>query len=134
MRAALHGGRWAGKRIVQRLRTGGKIKDMELHIRAKSGNVVTLRYYGESIELDGEAYLLSAFVDVTEQRRAEEDVKRSVSLLRATLDSTADGILVVGLAGEIADFNARFAEMWRLPEDIISSRNDQRALEFVFSG
>ena len=35
--------------------------------------------------------------------------------LRATLESTADGILVVNDAGHIENFNRHFAELWRLP-------------------
>ena len=69
--------------------------------------------------------------DVTEHKRADEDLKQSLSLQRATLESTADGILVVNSAGRITTFNTRFAEMWRLREDILASLNDQRALNFV---
>jgi len=69
--------------------------------------------------------------DVTVRKRAGEDLKQSVSLLKATLEATADGIIVVDSAGRMVDFNMRFAEMWRLPEDIITSRDDRRALEFV---
>ena len=40
-----------------------------------------------------------------------------LSLLTATLDSTADGILVVDMDGKITSFNRRFIETWRIPED-----------------
>lgn len=53
------------------------------------------------------------------------------SLLHATLESTADGILVVNRDGEIVAFNERFVNMWRIPEDVISSRDDERAIEAV---
>jgi diguanylate cyclase (GGDEF)-like protein/PAS domain S-box-containing protein len=69
--------------------------------------------------------------DITEHKRADEDLKQSLSLLRATLESTADGILVANRAGIITTFNARYAEMWHLPEDILRSLNDQQALNFV---
>jgi len=67
---------------------------------------------------------------------AAPDVKtleQSLSLLRAALDSTADGILVVDSTGRIADYNDRFVSMWRIPPDIINSKNDSRVLEFVIS-
>ncbi|MRR07038.1 MAG: PAS domain S-box protein [Deltaproteobacteria bacterium] len=69
--------------------------------------------------------------DITRRKRTGEDLKPSVSLLRATLDATADGILVVDTNGMIVDYNIRFTELWRLPEDIIATREDRRALEFV---
>ncbi|AXS78778.1 PAS domain S-box protein [Dechloromonas sp. HYN0024] len=53
------------------------------------------------------------------------------SLLRATLDSTADGILVVGADGAILEFNHRFLEMWRIPEALASVGQDAALLGFV---
>jgi putative nucleotidyltransferase with HDIG domain/PAS domain S-box-containing protein len=58
-------------------------------------------------------------------------LEKTVSLLRGTLDSTADGILVVNNAGKIESFNQRFIELWGIPESIIASRDDNRALTFV---
>src|SRR5262245_47544659 len=52
-------------------------------------------------------------------------------VLRATLESTADGILVVGTRGETLFFNRRFAELWKIPDDLLRTRSDDRLLEFV---
>jgi PAS domain S-box-containing protein len=71
--------------------------------------------------------------DITERKLAEKELKRSLSLLQATLESTADGILVVDSSGKFSGYNERFAELWRLPADILESRDDQRALEFVLN-
>ena len=38
--------------------------------------------------------------DVTERKQAEEFNARALALLRATLDSTADGILTIGRTGK----------------------------------
>ncbi len=66
-----------------------------------------------------------------ERKRAETDLAQSLSLLRATLESTANGILVVDLEGRIVSFNRRFATMWRLPESVLAARDDQQALACV---
>ena len=57
--------------------------------------------------------------DITGRKRTEEAWTRSVSMLRATLESTADGILVVDLAGRIVEYNQRFAQMWQISPDLI---------------
>ena len=57
----------------------------------------------------------------------ESDLRAANSVLAATLESTADGILVVDGAGRITSFNSRFAEM-RLPTGAISSRDDEMAI------
>ncbi len=69
--------------------------------------------------------------DITGRKRAEEELRSTVSLLSATLESTTDGILVVAEDHSISRFNQRFVDMWRIPADIIESRDDNRALRFV---
>ena len=59
--------------------------------------------------------------DVTEAKRAEDDLRSTLSLLNATLDSTADGILVVDLDGRISSVNRRFAQMWDMPADVLAA-------------
>jgi diguanylate cyclase (GGDEF)-like protein len=71
--------------------------------------------------------------DVTELKEAEFSLRETMSLLNATLDATADGILVVDGDGAISSFNRRFVELWRIPEEVLASRNDERALQFVIS-
>jgi diguanylate cyclase (GGDEF)-like protein/PAS domain S-box-containing protein len=68
---------------------------------------------------------------LAERERSERELEESLSLQRATLESTADGILVVGREGQIVSFNRRFKEMWRLSDDIVDSADDDRAISFV---
>jgi PAS domain S-box-containing protein len=69
--------------------------------------------------------------DVTEQRQAEEERERSLSLVEATLESTADGILVVGRDGRISRFNQKFAAMWRIPPELLASGDTAGPTGFV---
>jgi PAS domain S-box-containing protein len=69
--------------------------------------------------------------EVEARKAAEEASLQSVSLLRATIESTNDGILVVDKAGRIVDWNKRFLEMWRIPDDLIASRDDDQVLAYV---
>lgn len=43
-----------------------------------------------------------------------EELARSLSMMRATLESTTDGILVTDNTGNITDFNERYLAIWRL--------------------
>ncbi|MGH7808610.1 MAG: PAS domain-containing protein [Thermodesulfobacteriota bacterium] len=60
-----------------------------------------------------------------------QELENSLSLLAATLESTADGILVVSTQGKIVTFNRKFLDMSKIPDSIIESREDSQALEFV---
>jgi PAS domain S-box-containing protein len=66
-----------------------------------------------------------------ERKRAEEAYTQSISLLKATLESTADGILVVDRAGRIVDFNGRFLDLWHIPMNVIAAQDDDMALAYV---
>jgi PAS domain S-box-containing protein len=77
------------------------------------------------------ADLVSLVMEVCKRKRAEEELEKSVSLLRATLESTADSILVVDREGKIVSFNQKFVEMWRIPQAIIESRDANQARAFA---
>jgi len=66
--------------------------------------------------------------------RAMEPEPRGIEdadLLRATLESTADGILVVDEAGRVAYANGVFQRMWRIPDELMATGSDDRLLEYV---
>ena len=69
--------------------------------------------------------------DITERKKAEEEIMKNLSLLNSTIESTADGILVVDREGKIVRFNQKFVQMWNIPESIMESRDDNKALSFV---
>jgi diguanylate cyclase (GGDEF)-like protein/PAS domain S-box-containing protein len=69
--------------------------------------------------------------DVSERAAKDRELRNTLSLLQATLDSTADGILVVDNMGKITGFNNRFAEMWRISDQLLASRDDSEAIAYV---
>jgi len=77
--------------------------------------------------------ILAIVRNITEKKRAEEDLRHSISLFRSTFESTADGLLVVDLNGRIVSFNERFVSLWRIPQSILATRNDEIALAHVVS-
>jgi diguanylate cyclase (GGDEF)-like protein/PAS domain S-box-containing protein len=68
---------------------------------------------------------------LADRERSQRELEESLSLQRATLESTADGILVVDRRGDMVSFNQRFKEMWHLPDEIVDSGDGDRAIAFV---
>jgi signal transduction histidine kinase/CheY-like chemotaxis protein len=58
-------------------------------------------------------------------------VQSQTEVIRATLESTGDGILVVNLRGTILNANLRLAEMWRVSPEVLSTGTAADALEEV---
>ncbi len=71
--------------------------------------------------------------DRTELKRPEEAAQKAMSLLSATIESTADGILVIDTKGGISTFNKKFLSMWRIPESLTAQRADNVLLDYVLS-
>ena len=73
---------------------------------------------------EGGRYWLVLLHDQTRRRRAEAERETLLAELRATLESTADGILVTDLAGRVRSFNRRFAKLWGLPGGLLHEPGD----------
>lgn len=70
-------------------------------------------------------------LDTSVARFNTTPLQGSLSLLSAILESASDGILVVDLQGTILCFNRRFLEMWRIPDHVLSLREDASSMLFV---
>jgi PAS domain S-box-containing protein len=100
-------------------------------LRFKDGRVFE-RYSPASRQAAGTRPIrVWSFRDITERVRLEEERSRSLSLLEATLESTADGVLVVDRDGRIVRHNRKFVEMWRIPNRLIGSTDDAELIAFV---
>lgn len=62
---------------------------------------------------------------------SKDKIRESLSLLKATLQSTADGILVVAADGSITEFNEQFSNLWKMPQSVLDLHDDQKAIAFV---
>lgn len=75
--------------------------------------------------------IASQIANVIDRRRSKEALERSYSLVTATFESTADGILVVDNHGKVTNYNQKFVKLWQIPEEIIHTREDEKLLAYV---
>jgi PAS domain S-box-containing protein len=76
-------------------------------------------------------FFLVMVEDITSRKETTAELEKSFSLLKATLESTEDGLLVVDTSGRIVQFNQKFVDMWRIPSEVMASGEDNQALSFV---
>ena len=65
-------------RLIETLRSEGRVAHMEIVLHAKDGSSVICSYHGELIMMGGKQRLLSIAQDITERKRAEEEIKRQL--------------------------------------------------------
>ena len=69
------------------------------------------------------SHVLVMLADRSAEHRLETEREDLLAELQATLEATADGILVTDLAGRVQAFNRRFAELWGMPLDLLQGRD-----------
>ena len=97
--------------------------EIELSGRTYASHVEPMR--GPDGDICG---VIGIALDITRQKRAEREAWKGLALLQATLDATADAILVVNENGRISNFNRAFVDLWQVPEEIASARDTEALL------
>ncbi|WP_243374270.1 PAS domain S-box protein [Geotalea sp. SG265] len=67
--------------------------------------------------------VIESVEEVTSLKRSESELREALSRLTATLEATADGILVVDLNGRIVSYNQKFVQMLHVPVPILETRD-----------
>lgn len=74
------------------------------------------------------AHVLNLEKTIKERTR---DLEKSVALIRATLESTGDGIFVVDIDGNIINNNEKFFQLWNIPEHVAKKNNEKDFIEHM---
>ena len=95
------------------------------------GSLLTVTKSVRMLDHHGTPLLLVQARDIQHERKVEDALEQTLSQLRATLESTGNGILVIDWQGRIASMNRLFSSMWEIPEDLLLDRDDSAILEFM---
>ncbi|MEG4496096.1 PAS domain S-box protein [Microcoleus sp. F10-C6] len=102
----------------------------EVRILTKTGETRWIEATVHLIKFERKGSILVTAFDISDRKLAELELETSLSLLQATIESTADGILAVDGGGKVLSFNRKFAEMWQLPDFLLDSRDNNQFLGF----
>ena len=103
---------------------------------SRDGRPVAVAFINlESETLGGEESGIRSFLSlvgiILQNNRALSKARESEAVVLATLESVADGILVVNHAGRVIHRNRGFLEMWNIPDDLADSGNDEELIRFA---
>jgi diguanylate cyclase (GGDEF)-like protein/PAS domain S-box-containing protein len=116
-------------RVRRARRALGALERGELSARLPVRALDDLGFLAVSFNATAEALdqaMSSLRTQVSERERAEAAAEQSLALMRATLESTADGVLVVDDTGRPTIWNRKFAELWGVPLE--ANGSDERRL------
>ena len=111
----------------EEVRAGGAIDEqvMEGLYRRADDSLLAAR---KTVHRIPEGILVRAS-DIGAQKRAEDELAQMASRLRATLEATADGILVLDRDDRVVNLNRRLAQLWQIPESLLARHDDEALLE-----
>jgi PAS domain S-box-containing protein len=69
--------------------------------------------------------------EIRQRKISDATLKKTLSLLNASLESTTDGICVVDQEGMITGYNQNFMNMWDIPPDLLESGENEKVMTSV---
>lgn len=109
------------------------LQGIELELSTKEQQKIPFYINSRTIDYEAEKCLMGIGIDITKRKLAEAALNDSISSLDASLESTADGILIVDKTGKITKWNQKFANIWQIPEDLLLLKDDTIALNYILS-
>jgi PAS domain S-box-containing protein len=105
-------------RIVNSMKEARRVDNLEYLLRTKSGEIRTLLFSAEPITIFGEECMIAVTTDITERKKAEEDLRESQEFNNSLLEQAPHQILVVNPDTSVRYANPKFEEVngWTLDE------------------
>jgi two-component system, cell cycle sensor histidine kinase and response regulator CckA len=103
---------------LRQMLADGKLHDVDVKARTKTGEILDLVLSMERIQLLGEERVLQIAMDLTDRQRTEKALRRSEELLRLVLETIPVGVIVLDPAGDIILSNRASRQIWA---DVIHS-------------
>ena len=107
------------ERLVSQLRKEGQVRNEQITVHHKSGRMLTGMLSASTFMLSGELHMLVIVRDVTEVKKAEEELRK---LWRA-VEQGAAGVIITATDGTIEYVNPRFTEMSGYARDEVVGQN-----------
>jgi len=100
-------------------------------IKAKDGRQIAVLINATRSTFEGRPASVAVVIDITERQRAERELALNLAVLATEHDVSPDGILVVDPGDRMISFNRKFVDMWGVPDEILASKSNTRAMQSV---
>ncbi len=119
------------ERILKRASEQGFLDQEPVRFRRKDGTPYDALLSLRPIRFKRKKCWQAIVQDVTEHKRMEEKREETLSQLQATLEATADGIIVVCLDQRISVYNRRFMKIWHIEGSLMDSGDAKQVFDYI---
>src|SRR5262249_4881538 len=99
-------------KMMDTLANRGTIRDWEMNLRMKNGDIRTHLVSADPIELGGQRCVLMVGIDISERNRAEQDLRLSEAKFREFFEDSLTGDYISNPRGQLLACNPAFARMF----------------------
>ncbi|KUM37767.1 diguanylate cyclase [Arthrobacter sp. EPSL27] len=99
--------------------------------RHRDGSDLSLEITCSLVTVDGGTAMAVAVRDGSHRKDTDSGRRLAVSLLDATLETTADGIVVVSSEGQITGVNDQYLKLWGMPPELIAAEDPDALVTFI---
>jgi diguanylate cyclase (GGDEF)-like protein len=102
---------------------------VEFPHRINNEGIILMEMSLSPVVFRGERVVLGVSREIDPAHGEEQEVSSMLSMLKATFDATADGILVLDPDGKFVTSNRLFGEMWNIPADLLEAGQEHNAVK-----
>jgi signal transduction histidine kinase len=117
--------------MAQRAVATRRSQSYDGYAKRKDNSYFRTEVRGRTVHLREGVVRATVLRAVTDEDEFERERLRAISLLRTTVESTADGLLVVDRGGRLVLHNKRFWSMWSIPDDVMERGLDEQIVACI---
>lgn len=110
-------------KLFEELLKNGFARDKEYRFRTKSGNIISMSYAAQTIELNGEKCLLAVGRDITEQKAAEEALRKSNESFQTFFYLNPEPCSIRTMDGVLVYINKAYTDVSGYTEEDVIGKN-----------
>jgi len=110
------------EQLIEEISSKGGLNFESVNVK-KDGTQFPVDISTSLFTMEGKPVMLAIIWDITERKKAEEELKASQEKYSGLFESTTDGMLVLDARGEILDVNNRALNFFNLNEEEMIGKN-----------
>lgn len=111
------------KASLQKRMGGGEAESANYEFRmvTNTGEIRNVEIYGSRTTYRGKPAVVGSLIDITDRKRNEKTLRWEAAFLKALIDCSHDGVLVLDSQRRRVHTNQRMIDLWKIPSGVVGS-------------